>query len=83
MAKDHNKALVIHDRDSHQAVLDILDQEGAPNNTIFHCFSGDIEMAKECIANKYYLSFAGTVTFKNSTRAKASSSTCATRSDIS
>jgi TatD DNase family protein len=65
MAKDHNKALVIHDRDSHQAVLDLLDQEGAPSNTIFHCFSGDVAMAKECIANKYYLSFAGTVTFKN------------------
>jgi TatD family hydrolase len=65
MAKDHNKALVIHDRDSHQAVLDLLDQEGAPSNTIFHCFSGDVAMAKECIAKKYYLSFAGTVTFKN------------------
>ena len=65
IAKDHNKALVIHDRDSHQAVLDLLAEEGAPNNTIFHCFSGDVAMAKECIANKYYLSFAGTVTFKN------------------
>jgi len=65
MAKDHNKALVIHDRDSHQAVLDLLAQEGAPSNTILHCFSGDVAMAKECIANKYYLSFAGTVTFKN------------------
>ena len=65
MAKDHDKALVIHDRDSHQAVLDILDQEGAPSNTILHCFSGDVAMAKECIAKKYYLSFAGTVTFKN------------------
>ena len=65
IAKDHNKALVIHDRDSHQAVLDLLAQEGAPGNTIFHCFSGDIAMAKECIANKYYISFAGTVTFKN------------------
>jgi TatD DNase family protein len=65
MAKDHNKALVIHDRDSHQAVLDLLDQEGAPSNTILHCFSGDVAMAKECIAKKYYLSFAGTVTFKN------------------
>ena len=65
MAKDHNKALVIHDRDSHQAVLDLLAEEGAPSNTIFHCFSGDVAMAKECIANKYYLSFAGTVTFKN------------------
>jgi TatD DNase family protein len=65
MAKEHKKALVIHDRDSHRAVLDLLIQEGAPANTIFHCYSGDAQMAKECIANKYILSFAGTVTFKN------------------
>jgi len=65
MAKEHRKALVIHDRDSHRAVLDLLIQEGAPENTIFHCFSGDAQMAKECIANNYIISFAGTVTFKN------------------
>ena len=65
MAKEHKKALVIHDRDSHRAVLDLLIEEGAPANTIFHCYSGDAEMAKECIANDYILSFAGTVTFKN------------------
>jgi len=65
MAKDHNKALVIHDRDSHRAVLDLLIQEGPPEKTIFHCYSGDAQMAKECIANNYILSFAGTVTFKN------------------
>ena len=65
IAKDHNKALVIHDRDAHRAVLDLLIEEGAPDNTIFHCYSGDAAMAKECISNKYILSFAGTVTFKN------------------
>ena len=65
MAKDHKKALVIHDRDSHRAVLDLLIQEGAPDKTIFHCYSGDAQMAKECIANNYILSFAGTLTFKN------------------
>lgn len=65
IAKDHNKALVIHDRDAHRAVLDLLIEEGAPSNTIFHCYSGDAAMAKECISNKYFLSFAGTVTFKN------------------
>jgi TatD DNase family protein len=65
IAKDHDKALVIHDRDAHRAVLDLLIEEGAPANTIFHCYSGDAAMAKECISNKYVLSFAGTVTFKN------------------
>ena len=65
IAKQHNKALVIHDRDSHRDVLDLLIKEGAPDKTLFHCYSGDAQMAKECIANKYILSFAGTVTFKN------------------
>jgi TatD DNase family protein len=65
IAKDHNKALVIHDRDAHRAVLDTLIEEGAPENTVFHCYSGDAEMARECINNGYILSFAGTMTFKN------------------
>jgi len=56
---------VIHDRDAHRAVLDVLDEVGAPTTTIFHCFSGDAEMAQECINKGYILSFAGTVTFKN------------------
>jgi TatD DNase family protein len=65
IAKRHKKALVIHDRDSHREVLDVLKEEGAPELTVFHCYSGDTEMARECIENGYYLSFAGTVTFKN------------------
>jgi TatD DNase family protein len=65
IAKDHSKALVIHDRDAHRAVLDTLIEEGAPEKTVFHCYSGDAEMAKECIENGYILSFAGTMTFKN------------------
>jgi len=65
IAKDHKKALVIHDRDAHRAVLDTLIEEGAPEKTVFHCYSGDAEMARECIANGFILSFAGTITFKN------------------
>ena len=65
LAKAVNKALVIHDRDAHREVLDVLDSEGAPAKTIFHCFSGDAEMAQECIEKGYILSFAGTLTFKN------------------
>ena len=65
IAKNVNKALVIHDRDAHRAVLDTLDEVGAPNITIFHCYSGDAEMARECIDKGYILSFAGTLTFKN------------------
>lgn len=65
LAKRTNKALVIHDRDSHDDVLSVLAEVGAPKKTVFHCFSGDVEMAKKCIERGYVLSFAGTVTFKN------------------
>jgi TatD DNase family protein len=65
LAKRTNKALVIHDRDSHEDVLSVLLEVGAPEKTVFHCFSGDVEMAKTCIDRGYILSFAGTMTFKN------------------
>ena len=65
LAKRMNKALVIHDRDSHDDVLSVLSEVGAPEKTIFHCFSGDVAMAKICIDRGYVLSFAGTLTFKN------------------
>ena len=65
LAKRTGKALQIHDRDAHDDVLRILEEEGAPDNTVLHCFSGDIAMARECVARGYVLSFSGTVTFKN------------------
>ncbi|MFF1397286.1 TatD family hydrolase [Streptomyces sp. NPDC058287] len=65
IAKRHGKALVIHDRDAHDDVLRILKEEGAPERTVFHCYSGDAEMARICAENGYFMSFAGNVTFKN------------------
>ena len=65
LAKKTKKALVIHDRDAHEDILSILLEVGAPEKTVFHCFSGDVEMAKTCIDRGYVLSFAGTMTFKN------------------
>ncbi len=65
LAKKHKKALVIHDRDSHEDVLSVLLEVGAPEKTIFHCYSGDLAMAKICVDRGYILSFAGTLTFKN------------------
>lgn len=65
LAKRTGKALQIHDRDSHDDVLRILAEEGAPERTVLHCFSGDVAMARECAERGYYLSVAGTVTFKN------------------
>lgn len=65
MAKKHDLALQIHDRDAHDDVLDTLLRVGAPERTVFHCFSGDATMARLCADHGWYLSFAGTVTFKN------------------
>jgi TatD DNase family protein len=63
IAKRYGKALIVHDRDAHPRVLEILDAEGAPDTVILHCFSGDAEFAAECVRRGYLLSFAGTVTF--------------------
>ena len=65
LAKKTKKALVIHDRDSHDDVLSVLLEVGSPEKVVFHCFSGDVAMAKICIERGYILSFAGTLTFKN------------------
>jgi TatD DNase family protein len=65
IAKRRQRALVIHDREAHADVLRILEEEGAPERTVFHCYSGDAEMAEVCAARGYFMSFAGNVTFKN------------------
>ncbi|GGB47871.1 AraC family transcriptional regulator [Flexivirga endophytica] len=65
LAKRTGKALQIHDRDAHGDVMRILDEEGAPESTVMHCFSGDINLARRCVDKGYFLSFSGTVTFKN------------------
>jgi TatD DNase family protein len=66
LAKELDLALQIHDRDAHAEVLDVLARDGAPARTVFHCFSGDVEMARYCAERGWYLSFAGTVTFAGS-----------------
>jgi TatD DNase family protein len=65
IAKAAGKALMIHDREAHDDVLDILAQQGAPEHVVFHCFSGDGDMAKRCAEAGYVMSFAGNVTFPN------------------
>lgn len=65
LAKRLGKTLQVHDRDSHDDVLRVLADEGAPDNVVLHCFSGDMAMARECVERGYHLSFAGTITFKN------------------
>ncbi|MEQ6897393.1 TatD family hydrolase [Microbacterium sp. KR10-403] len=65
LAKKHDIAMQIHDRDAHQAVFETLERVGAPEKTVFHCFSGDADMARYATERGYYLSFAGNITFKN------------------
>ena len=65
MAKSLGKTLVVHDRDAHDDVLRVIDEEGAPERWVMHCFSGDDRFARACLDRGAYLSFAGTVTFKN------------------
>ena len=64
IAKKHSIAMQIHDRDAHDDVIETLLRVGAPEKTVFHCFSGDAAMAKIAADNGWYLSFSGTVTFK-------------------
>ena len=65
LAKRLDKTLVIHDRDAHDDVLRVLDEEGVPERWVMHCFSGDDAFARACLDRGAHLSFAGTVTFKN------------------
>lgn len=63
-ARTYDKTLVIHDRDAHAGILEVLDAEGCPDRVVMHCFSGDADFARECLDRGAWLSFAGTVTFK-------------------
>jgi TatD DNase family protein len=65
LAKRLDRTLVIHDRDAHDDVLRVLDEEGVPDRVVMHCFSGDAAFARACLDRGAWLSFAGTVTFKN------------------
>ena len=62
---------MIHDRDAHADILAILAADGAPEQVIFHCFSGDAEFAERCAEAGYVLSFAGPVTFTSSAGLRA------------
>ena len=71
MAKRHGRALVIHDRDAHDDVVRVLLDEGAPEQVVFHCFSGGPDLARTCAEHGWVMSFAGNVTFKNATDLRA------------
>ena len=64
IAKEKNIALMIHDRDAHDEVVATLKRVGAPEKVIFHCYSGETDLAQICIENGWYMSFAGNITIK-------------------
>lgn len=71
MAKELDLVLQIHDRDAHEDVLAVLVADGAPERTVFHCFSGDAAMARLCVERGWFLSFAGSVTFSSAHELRA------------
>ena len=71
LAAAYGRTLVVHDRDAHADVLDVLDAEGVPERVVMHCFSGDAGFARACLDRGAYLSFAGPVTFKPNAELRA------------
>jgi len=76
LAREVGKPLQIHDREAHADVLRVVDSDGAPPAVIMHCFSGDADLARECLARGWYLSFAGTVTFRNAPGLREAAALC-------
>jgi len=62
IARELNLPIIIHDRDAHEEVLRMVEESGIRRG-VFHCFSGDAEMAKKCVDLGFYISIPGTVTF--------------------
>ncbi|RKO67958.1 TatD family hydrolase [Desulfofundulus salinus] len=71
LARELGLPVIIHDRDAHGDILDILRRDGVgPAGGVMHCFAGSWEMARECMAMGFYISFAGPVTYPNARRPK-------------
>lgn len=65
LANKHNLPIIIHDRDAHKDVLKMLQEKAKGKKVVFHCFSGDVQMAKWCLEQDFYFGIGGVVTFKN------------------
>ncbi|WP_314455449.1 TatD family hydrolase [uncultured Actinomyces sp.] len=63
LAKELDLPLQIHDRDAHSACVEVLEADGAPERTVFHCFSGGAELAAVCAERGWYASIAGPLTY--------------------
>lgn len=65
LAREHDKTLVIHCREAWDDCLAVLEDHGAPERVVMHCFSGDEQVVDRCAERGWFLSYAGNVTFKN------------------
>jgi TatD DNase family protein len=79
LAKELDKALVVHCRDAHDAVIEVLDDVGAPSRVVMHCFSGDTAFAAVCADRGFYCSFAGNLTYKRNTELRRAAASLPTR----
>ena len=70
LANELNFPIVVHDREAHKDCIDLLKENNTSSNVIFHCFSGSVEMMKECVKNGWYIALGGVVTFKNAKKMK-------------
>jgi TatD DNase family protein len=76
LALAHDKALVIHTREAWEETFEVLDVEGIPDRTVFHCFTGGADEADECLARGAHLSFSGIVTFPKADDVRAAAARC-------
>ena len=76
LAHEHDLALVIHTREAWADTFDILDAEGVPERTVFHCFTGGPDEARAGLDLGIHLSFSGIVTFKNADELRAAAALC-------
>lgn len=70
LANELNLPIVVHDREAHKDCMDILKEYNKNSDVIFHCFSGSVEMMRECVRNGWYVALGGVVTFKNAKKMK-------------
>ncbi len=76
LAKTYNLALIVHTREAWRDTFEVLDRQGAPRNTIIHCFTGSIAELDRCIKRGYAVSFSGIVTFKKSVELQSAAQAC-------
>ncbi|MFP5578159.1 MAG: TatD family hydrolase [Acidimicrobiia bacterium] len=76
LAHAHDKALVIHTREAWEETFEVLDAEGTPDRTVFHCFTGGADEADACLARGAHLSFSGIVTFPKADDVRAAAARC-------